>query len=206
MVTWLLPSFNREKGDILQIWAHLLSSGNFLIIDIYFIYLFDFSQLFIIFISAFFFLLYNIVLVLPYIDMNQPWVYMCSPSWNPLLPPSPSHPSGSSQCTSPKHPVSALNIALGKDRAWMPRGQSDIDFKRLLTFKVIILMSSKVNGFYISQGYQFFYLTETYSIFLGKELTANWKDIRDVDSIPGSGRSFGGVHDNPLQDSCPENP
>ena len=36
-----------------------------------------------------------------YIDMNQPWVYMCSPSWTPLPPPSPSHPSGSSQCTSP---------------------------------------------------------------------------------------------------------
>ena len=27
----------------------------------------------------FFFLLYNIVLVLPYIDMNQPWVYMRFP-------------------------------------------------------------------------------------------------------------------------------
>ena len=27
---------------------------------------------------------------LPYIDMNQPWVYMCSPSWSPL--PSPPHP------------------------------------------------------------------------------------------------------------------
>ena len=32
--------------------------------------------------------------------MNQPWVYMCSPSWTALPPPSPSHPSGSSQCTS----------------------------------------------------------------------------------------------------------
>ena len=53
-------------------------------------------------------LLYNIVVVLPYIDMNLPWVYMCSPSWTPLPPPSPSHPSGSSQCTSPKHPVSCI--------------------------------------------------------------------------------------------------
>ena len=35
---------------------------------------------------------------LPYIDMNQPWLYICSPSRSPLLPPSPSHPSGSSQC------------------------------------------------------------------------------------------------------------
>ena len=37
--------------------------------------------------------------------MNPPQVYMCSPSWTLLPPPSPHHPSGSSQCTSPKHPV-----------------------------------------------------------------------------------------------------
>ena len=37
-----------------------------------------------------FILLYNIVLVLPYIDMNPPWVYMCSPFWTPFhLPPHP---------------------------------------------------------------------------------------------------------------------
>ena len=47
---------------------------------------------------------------LPYIHMNQPWVYMCSPSWTPLSSPSRSHPSGSSQCTSPKHPVSCMNL------------------------------------------------------------------------------------------------
>ena len=35
-------------------------------------------------------LLYNIVVVLPYIDMNPPRVYMCSPSWTPLPSPSPS--------------------------------------------------------------------------------------------------------------------
>ena len=60
----------------------------------------------------FFFLLYNIVLVLPYINMNPPWVYTCSPSWNPLPHPSPYHPSGSSQCTSPKHPVSCIKPGL----------------------------------------------------------------------------------------------
>ena len=38
--------------------------------------------------------------------MNPPQVYMCSPSWTLLPPPSLFHPSGSSQCTSPKHPVS----------------------------------------------------------------------------------------------------
>ena len=53
-------------------------------------------------------LLYNIVLVLPHIDINLPRVYMCSPSWNPLPPPSPYPPSRSSQCTSPKHPVSCI--------------------------------------------------------------------------------------------------
>ena len=40
---------------------------------------------------------------MPYTDMNQPWIYMCSPFRPPLPPPSPSHPSGSSQCTSPEH-------------------------------------------------------------------------------------------------------
>ena len=40
--------------------------------------------------------------------MNPPQVYMCSPSWTLLPPPSPYHPSGSSQCTSPKHSVSCL--------------------------------------------------------------------------------------------------
>ena len=57
-------------------------------------------------------LLYNIVLVLPYINMNLPQVYTCSPSWTPLPPPSPYHPSGSSQRTSPKHPVSCIEPGL----------------------------------------------------------------------------------------------
>ena len=56
-----------------------------------------------------FFLLYYIVLVLPHINMNPPQVYICSPSWTPLPPPSLYHPSGSSQCTTPKHPVSNLD-------------------------------------------------------------------------------------------------
>ena len=60
----------------------------------------------------YFFLLYNIVLVLPYINMHLPWVYMCSPSWTPLPSPSPYHPSGSSQCTSPKLPVSCIEPRL----------------------------------------------------------------------------------------------
>ena len=60
----------------------------------------------------FIFKLYNIVLVLPNIEMNPPQVYMCSPSWSLLPPASPYHPSGSSQCTSPKHPVSCIEPGL----------------------------------------------------------------------------------------------
>ena len=60
----------------------------------------------------FIFKLYIIVLVLPNIKMNPPQVYMCSPSWTLLPPPSPFHPSGSSQCTSPKHPVSCIEPRL----------------------------------------------------------------------------------------------
>ena len=51
-------------------------------------------------------------MVLPYINMNPPRVYMCSPSWTSLPPSSPYHPSGSSQCTSPKHPVSCIEPRL----------------------------------------------------------------------------------------------
>ena len=60
----------------------------------------------------FFFKLYIIVLVLPNIKMNPSQVYMCSPSWTLLPPPSPYHPSRSSQCTSPKHPVPCIEPGL----------------------------------------------------------------------------------------------
>ena len=58
------------------------------------------------------FKLHNIVLVSSNIKMNLPQVYMCSPSWTLLPPPSPYHPSGSSQCTSPRHPVSCIKPGL----------------------------------------------------------------------------------------------
>ena len=39
-----------------------------------------------------------------------------------------------------------------------------------------------------------------------KNKPANAEDLRDTGSIPGSGRSPGGGHGNPLQCSCLENP
>ena len=62
-----------------------------------------------IFFYFYFILLYNTVLVLPYIDMNQSRVYMISHSWTPLPPPTPYHLSGLSPCTSPKHPISNID-------------------------------------------------------------------------------------------------
>ena len=71
----------------------------------YFIYLFFINL-------VIYFTLQHCILVLPYIDLYPPWVYMCSPSWTPLPPPSPSYSSGSPQYTSPEHPVSCIKHGL----------------------------------------------------------------------------------------------
>ena len=41
---------------------------------------------------------------------------------------------------------------------------------------------------------------------VAKNSHANARDVRDASSIPGSRRSHGGGHANPLQYSCLENP
>ena len=51
-------------------------------------------------------------MVLPYINMHLPQVCTCSPSWTRLPCPFPYHASGSSQCTSPKLPVSGIEPGL----------------------------------------------------------------------------------------------
>ena len=84
--------------------SFLFSVESWEIISTHFLFFFNFNFYFI--------LLYNTVLVLPYIDMNQPRVYMSSQSWTPLPPPTPYHLSGSSPCTSPKRPVSCIEHRL----------------------------------------------------------------------------------------------
>ena len=105
-----------------------------------------------------YFLLYNIVLVLPYIDMNPSWVYMCSPSWTLLPLPSPSHPSGSSQCTSPEHPVSCIQSGLAIHFTYdnihvsmpfsqsIPPSHSPTESKRLFYTSVSLLLS-RIQGY-----------------------------------------------------------
>ena len=94
-------------------------------------------------------------MVLPYIDMNLPWVYMCSPSWTPLRPPSPYHPSGSSRCTSPEHPVSCVKRGLAIHFTYenihvsmlfsqiIPHSPSPTESKRLFYISVPLLLSRK---------------------------------------------------------------
>ena len=100
------------------------------------------------------------VLVLPYIHMNLPQVYMCSPSCSPLPPPSLYHPSGSSQCTSPKHPVSCIEPGLAIRFIYdiiqfsvsfsqiTPPSPSPTESKRLFYTSVSLLLS-------LIQGYRY---------------------------------------------------
>ena len=95
---------------------------------------------------------------MPYINMNQPWVYMCSPSWTPLPHPSPTHPLGSSQCTSPEHPVSCIepglaicftydNIHVSMLFSWIiPPLPSPPESKRLFYTSVSVLLS-RIQGY-----------------------------------------------------------
>ena len=53
---------------------------------------------------------YNIVLVLPNIEMNPPQVYPRSPSWTLLPPPSPTLPLGHPSAPAPNIQYCALNL------------------------------------------------------------------------------------------------
>ena len=52
----------------------------------------------------------------------------------------------------------------------------------------------------------FYFARHTYLGLVVKNPHANAGDIRDMDSIPGSGRSPGRGHDNPFQYAYLENP
>ena len=85
--------------------------------------------------------------------MNLPQVYTCSPSWTPLPPPFPYHPSGSSQCISPEHPVSCIKPGLAIHFTYdiihismpfsqiIPPSPSPTDSKRLFYTSVSLLLS-----------------------------------------------------------------
>ena len=55
-------------------------------------------------------------------------------------------------------------------------------------------------------GWKFLIRLNTELMLVVKNPPPNVGDLRDTGSIPGSGKSPGGGHGNPLQYSCQENP
>ena len=112
-------------------------------------------------------------MVLPYIKMNLPKVYMCSPSWTLLPPPSPYHPSGSSQCASPKHPVSCIEPGLATHFIndiihvsmpffqIIPPSPSPTESKRLF-YTLVSLLLSRIQGYcyHLSKFHMYVLVTE----------------------------------------------
>ena len=126
----------------------------------------------------YFILLYDTVLVLPYINMNLPRVYTCSPSWSPLPSSSPYHPSGSSQCTSPKHPVSCIKPGLVVHFLYdiihvsmpfsqiIPPSPSPTESKRLFYTSVSLLLSHIQGYHYHLSKFHIYVLVYCIGIFL----------------------------------------
>ena len=132
-----------------------------------------------IYIYIYIFLLYNIVLVLQYINMNPPRVYTCSPSWTTPPPHlSPYHPSGSSQCTSPKHPISYIKPGLAIRFLYdiihvsMPFSQiippfpSPTESKRLFYTSVSLLLSHIQGDHYYLSKFHIYALVYCIGVFL----------------------------------------
>ena len=100
------------------------------------------------------------------------------PILNPLPPPSPSHPSGSSQCTSPKHPVSCIEPGLAIHFTYdnlyvsmpfshiIPPSPSPTEFKRLFNTSVFLLLSRLQGYCYRLSKFHIYALVYCIGVFL----------------------------------------
>ena len=116
-----------------------------------FIYFFYFFPKSFIFFSVFFFF-FNFTILYWFCHIST-WIHHRYTSWTLLPPPSPYHPSGSSQCTSPKHPVSCIEPGLATRFIYdiihvsmpfsqiIPPSPSPTESKRLFYTSVSLLLS-----------------------------------------------------------------
>ena len=124
--------------------------------------------------------------------MNQPWIYMCSPSRSPLLPPSPSHPSGSSQCTSPEHPSHAFNLG------WWSVSPLIVHLFQCCSLWTshprLLPQSVKVCSVHLCLFFCFAYrVIELRCTWLPGELQPSTQTIAQVNAEQGTRRGFPGV-------------
>ena len=109
---------------------------------------------------------------------DPPQVYMCSPSWT-LLP----SPSGSSQCTSPKHPVSCIEPGLATRFIYdtvhisvpfsqiIPPSPSPTESKRLFYNTSVSLLLSRIQGYcYHLSKFHIYALVYCIGVFLSGSL------------------------------------
>ena len=100
------------------------------------------------------------------------------PILNPCPPPSPYHPSGSSQCTSPKHPVSSIETRLAIHFLYdithvsvpfsqiIPRYPSPTESKRLFYTSVSLLLSHIQGYHYHLSKFHIYALVYCIGVFL----------------------------------------
>ena len=124
----------------------------------------------------FYFLLYNIVLVLPHINMNPPRAYTCSPSWTP--PPTSLHvpslrvipvhqPQGS--CIKPGLVIRFLYDIIHVSMAFpqiIPPSPSPTESKRLFYTSVSLLLSRIQGYLYHLSKFHIYALVYCIGVFL----------------------------------------
>ena len=84
----------------------------------------------------------------------------------------------------------------GSLACYNPLGHQELDMSELLNNNNIFI-------WFITNRY---WLSDFPGGSVIKNMPANARDIRDVDSVPGLGRSPEGGHGNPFQYSCLQNP
>ena len=157
------------------------------------------------------------------------WISHGYTSWTAIPPPFPAHPSGSSQCTIPEHPVSCIKpwlaICFTSDYIHVsmlfsqiiPPSPCPTESKRLFFTSVSLLLSHIEGHRYhlsICHIYALVYcfifwcsMTPRLPWWLrGKESTCQCRRCRRPRLTPGSRRSPGEGNGNPLQYSCLGNP